>query len=364
MTDRKSHARWTCRRTCLFFQLVLVAGVLHLSEVNCHSLVNDRSVTISTRSVALEKRKALIRFVWGSAGFPSDKMPSSIERNAKSPIPNLSNLERVDTLHISMESGQKGLSHYFIPKNKRNRLVVFHLGHSNNCTFNDGTAGEPDAGIRRTLNRLLAEGFSVIAVYMPQVSPEECNERHNQLFSVAATGSPMKFFLEPTIVSINSILSTYPKIKDISMIGLSGGGWTTTLCAAIDPRIRLSIPVAGSVPLYMRWGSTIGHTEEHLESFYSIAGYPDLYVLGSYGYGRTQIQVLNRHDDWCFGERQHNTVEARMSFDAAVRAYEQQVKRAVKKLGPGSFHVVIDDIAPRHMISNYTLEKVIIPALR
>ena len=29
------------------------------------------------------------------------------------------------------------------------------------------------------------------------------------------------------------------------MIGLSGGGWTTAVEAAIDPRIKLSIPVAG-----------------------------------------------------------------------------------------------------------------------
>ena len=36
------------------------------------------------------------------------------------------------------------------------------------------------------------------------------------------------------------------------MIGLSGGGWTTTVYAAIDPRIVKSIPVAGTLPLYLR----------------------------------------------------------------------------------------------------------------
>ena len=33
------------------------------------------------------------------------------------------------------------------------------------------------------------------------------------------------------------------------MIGLSGGGWSTTVAAALDPRIGLSLPVAGSVHL-------------------------------------------------------------------------------------------------------------------
>jgi hypothetical protein len=32
------------------------------------------------------------------------------------------------------------------------------------------------------------------------------------------------------------------------MLGLSGGGWSTTLAAAVDPRIQLSFPTAGSVP--------------------------------------------------------------------------------------------------------------------
>jgi PhoPQ-activated pathogenicity-related protein len=38
------------------------------------------------------------------------------------------------------------------------------------------------------------------------------------------------------------------KYKHIVMAGLSGGGWTTTIAAAIDPRIQLSIPIAGSIP--------------------------------------------------------------------------------------------------------------------
>ena len=32
------------------------------------------------------------------------------------------------------------------------------------------------------------------------------------------------------------------------MVGLSGGGWTTTLASAIIPDIKLSIPIAGSIP--------------------------------------------------------------------------------------------------------------------
>ncbi len=328
-----------------------------------HALVNDRTITIKTSADVAAKRKALIRYLWGTSGFPKDKLPSSVQRNVKSPVNNIGNLERVDTLHISMDNGISGLSHHFIPKRKNNRLVVLHLGHTDNCTFNDGINGEPDIGMRRTMNRLLAEGFSVLAVYMPHISIEDCTWGHGRMLALVTTGSPMKFFLEPAVVSLNYLKASNPGYKNISMIGLSGGGWTTTVSAAIDPRIQLSIPVAGSLPLYLCHDPSIFEPEELLDSFYRIAGYPELYVLGGSGKGRKQIQVLNRKDDCCFGERQHNAAKEGKSFTAAVREFESAVKQALTKLGTGSFRVVIDEVAPGHMISNYAIDKVIIPAL-
>jgi hypothetical protein len=64
------------------------------------------------------------------------------------------------------------------------------------------------------------------------------------------------------------------------MIGLSGGGWTTTLYAAIDPRVRLSFPVAGTLPEYLRVGRP-GAREQFYPDLYKIANYLDLYVMGS-----------------------------------------------------------------------------------
>src|SRR5262245_4090580 len=143
------------------------------------------------------------------------------------------------------------------------------------------------------------------------------------------------------------------------MIGLSGGGWTTTVYAAIDPTIRLSLPVAGTIPLWLRSGGSVGDTEQTLSSFYQIAGYPDLYVLGSYGTGRKQVQILNRRDDCCFGERQH---QGKASYDDAVREYERQVRLALVKLG-GAFRLEIDEAAPSHMISWNALVNTILAEL-
>jgi hypothetical protein len=166
------------------------------------------------------------------------------------------------------------------------------------------------------------------------------------MFELAvSSGHPLRFFLEPVAVSLNALK---PRYKEIHMAGLSGGGWTTTLYAAIDPQIHGSFPVAGTVPLQFRNRNTVGDKEQHLEEFYKVANYLDLYLLGSYGAGRKQIQILNRRDDCCFGEAQHRT-QAGLDYVSAIRAYEKQVQRALGS--QGRFRVDIDETASHHMIS-------------
>jgi hypothetical protein len=45
--------------------------------------------------------------------------------------------------------------------------------------------------------------------------------------------------------------------KHIVMLGLSGGGWSTTLASAVDDRIRVSFPTAGSVPFALKVGHDV-----------------------------------------------------------------------------------------------------------
>jgi hypothetical protein len=69
----------------------------------------------------------------------------------------------------------------------------------------------------------------------------------------------------------------------IAMGGLSGGGWTTTVYGAVDPRIDALYPVAGSMPLELRRGhpAHLGDEEQRYPPLYSLVSYQDLYVLGS-----------------------------------------------------------------------------------
>lgn len=361
------------------FGLSIVLNLCLLTGFAHASLIDDRQITITTAADVTNRRQALINFIWGGVGFPSNKLPTSVTLDVKSPVRDVDNLlERVDKLLIYMRSRNMygkdltGRAYHFIPLNPNNRLVIFHLGHS--CTFDDnGNPNVVDQGNQRTIKALLTEGYSVLAVYMPletlEVKACELTGFHDRLFTSPIytplfNGSPMQYFLEPVAVSLNYLKSQsaadrFPSYQDYNMVGLSGGGWTATVYAAIDDTIKVSIPVAGTIPLYNRYindlGRAYGDTEQILDPFYRIAGYPDLYVLGSYGSGRKQIWILNRLDNCCFGQAQfYIKGEQELTlWEVTMRDYESRVRATLLNLGSAStFRLVIDDTAQYHMISS------------
>jgi hypothetical protein len=78
---------------------------------------------------------------------------------------------------------------------------------------------------------------------------------------------------------------------------------------------------------------------------YELANYPELYVMGAFGVGRRQLQVLNMFDTVAWeGER--------------GKRYEKAVRDLLGRLGAGSFEVVIDDSWMGHGISAQTLRRI------
>jgi hypothetical protein len=308
-------------------------------------LTNDRTITVTSLAGAQTKREEIIRYIWGAAGFPRNQRPAAIQQNTPSPIAGLKSAKSVETMTIRMEAGQENTTHHFVPSQGNGKLLVLQQGHG--CTFDD-LNNEKGYGLAHTVDEMLGAGYGVLIAYMPHMRPNDCSTMpHGKMFDLPiAAGSALKFFLEPVAISLNTLK---PRYKEIHMAGLSGGGWTTTLYAAIDPAIRTSYPVAGSIPLYLRIGGSVGDLEQYLDEFYRFAGYPDLYVLGSMGPGRKQVQILNRRDDCCFGEAQHNARRVGATYEDAYRIYERAVQQALGKLG--EFRLIIDETAPRHMIS-------------
>ncbi|HEV7606362.1 MAG TPA: hypothetical protein VGO61_03455 [Steroidobacteraceae bacterium] len=352
----------------------LLISMAVLSPRQACAWVDDYNITISSAQDVEARRAQLIEFVWGKQGFPiGSAKTSSNSAKVASPVEGLENLALVEKLFTRIPTLKMGElivpSYHFIPTRKNNRLVVVHQGHGCPISFDD--AAKDSGGFQHTIKALLQDGFGVLAIYMPLQTDGQCEKgKHGDLFAEAPAGTNgLRFFLEATAKSLNFIAKHY-SYSDFNMIGFSGGGWTTTVYAAIDPRIKISIPIAGSLPLYLRKTPYSNDEEQTHAAFYEIAGYTDLYIMGSFGAGRQQIQVLNLHDPCCFSATFHETTlphvadkpEAQRDFESSVHLYETRVQAAMKGFGVGSYRVFIDG-GSRHTISDHVIESVIRPAL-
>jgi hypothetical protein len=297
-----------------------------------------------------DRRERLIRTVWKGA-FPSDKMPTSVDIDYYDGryyelINNFSdNLGRIDRINVSMEYGVDSIAYHFHPLHGNNKLVIYQRGHEGDFIFGADT-----------IKFFLDRNYSVIAFCMPLdgmnsrpvVRTESFGDvrlkNHDSLPMLESDSfTPMKYFLEPLAVTLNYVGKNF-NYDSVSMIGLSGGGWTTTVYSAIDPRISRSYPVAGSLPNHMReeWGDW----EQGYLPILRIADYLDMYVMGSYGKGRKQMQILNSKDACCFkGE----TYEK--------QPYEADINRRLSSLGSGEFRVRIENYSG-HAITDSALQAV------
>ena len=167
---------------------------------------------------------------------------------------------------------------------------------------------------------------------------------HNQLRLLEANNfNPMKLFLDPIQINLNFLDREY-NFKQYSMIGLSGGGWTTVLYSAIDERILDSFSVGGSIPFYLRVDSRdMGDYEQTNIELYKNVNYLELYILGAYGDGRQHTQIFNKNDSCCFSGDGYET-------------YEFVIKDKMSQLGKGNFQIFIDDSHNQHKISGQALK--------
>jgi hypothetical protein len=244
-----------------------------------------------------------------------------------------------------MEYDFRSVAYLFYPVSRNGKYVLFHQGHGSTLAAYGG---------RVTIQFFLDHGYAVLGLMMPltgeNTGPVRTHEEMMTLAKLNASSHPIKFFLEPVAIA-RKYVQEQEHLEEVAMIGISGGGWTTILYAALDPSVRLSIPVAGSLPLSLRTREQdIGDAEQYDASFYEIAGYMDLYVLGSLGKGRRQRQILNQEDSCC--------------FRAADReAYEKVIQDALPHIGEGSFELLVDESHKSHLISPFALQNFILPAI-
>ena len=294
-------------------------------------------------------RNKLINFIWKNNDFPNSKLPDNVQTNFVNPLYNdFTNLQRIDKLNILMENKVNSISYLFLPESSNNKLIIYHQGH----------AGDFYKG-KNTIQFFLEHNYTVLAFSMPllgmndqplvdipNIGTIKLTSHEHLRFLDSSEFSSIKYFMEPIAVSLN-YLDDFYDFSSYHMVGISGGGWTTTLYSAIDDRISHNYSIAGSVPIYLRSiTQNQGDYEQWLPELFMNVNYLDLYLINSYGDNRKFVQVFNKYDSCCF------------SGDL-YKSYENEIKETLNKLGNGTFEIYLDDTHRTHKISESTLEIII-----
>lgn len=293
------------------------------------------------------KRAELSRYVFGSDSLPLQRIPDEIVPLTGPQYNVFREHGSAEQWIVRMEFGIDSKILFLTPDRVSKRTVVlYHQGHEGSVLHG--------ASI---IVRLLNEGFRVAALAMPLLGdnskPNVEFRRHGTIRLCDHDFFPfldheygchsVKFFLEPVVATINKLSAA--GAQNFAMLGYSGGGWATTMCAALDTRIKASFPVASSLPFSQRVAREMSDYENHIPELYAIANYPELHLLGCDG-GRKQLQIFNEYDPVAWSGTRGN-------------AYEPQVMRALSAIGGGRFQVMIDSSWAEHGISRKALSHII-----
>jgi hypothetical protein len=140
----------------------------------------------------------------------------------------------------------------------------------------------------------------------------------------------------------------------IVLYGRSGGGWTATLGAAVEPRVNCSVSFFGTLPMQLRLPlpdepfdalRDMGDFEQHGLHLYKRLDYIDLYAIASTP-SRPHLQVYNEVDGCCFAGNKGRLVAGRVQ---AVYPNLRNFATAIlpKRSADGNDHLNLDALARR-----------------
>jgi hypothetical protein len=203
--------------------------------------------------------------------------------------------------------------HAYLFSKSHDVLVIYHEGH-HECGQSRalGDTILPDA---KDLMVRLLERADVLYLDMPLLAIN-CGQKidingikytgasHNWFAILDRPGeSALAFFFNHIHQALDFL---GPKYRTIHMTGRSGGGWATTVYAAVDWRITRSVSVAGSLPIEFRTPDLdgiddIGDWEQYGPHVLRLLSYEALYeAAGGVAEPRRHIQIYNEFDNCCF----------------------------------------------------------------
>lgn len=234
-------------------------------------------LSVTSSGTLASVRSTMITELFGGGGIPAEIGTLS---SVASPI-TLTGVSTCEKITMVAYSARPRL---WTPTSPNGAVVIMHQGHGSG-----GIGGYDQLNMNLVIQQLITAGYAVCGMVMPGASGNETN-----------SGSPadhaslaLSAFIGPVMVAVNTLANA--GYTDIHMSGVSGGGWTTVLSAAIDTRIKKSFPVSGSLPLYMDFVSGGSRdAEQYIPGL--TATYLDMYVMAGAGSGRLHKQINHTSD--------------------------------------------------------------------
>lgn len=241
----------------------------------------------------------------------------------------------------------------FLFSRGHNELVIYHEGH-NGCeaqwTFADTLQRDAAQLIEKVLQRA-----DVLYFDMPLVATN-CGQEidlggavysgtsHNWFSLLDKPGeSALAYFFN----HIHSALDYLgPAYSTVHMVGRSGGGWATTIYAALDWRISKSISVAGTLPLEFRGPQLdgrddLGDWEQFGAYVFKLVKYQELYeAAGGMDPRRGHVQIYNEFDNCCFsGQKGLQTAD---DYSKSTNYYLQERVKFIVRPGETSHGIPVE----------------------
>jgi hypothetical protein len=238
--------------------------------------------------------------IWGEDDPFATPLVASRTSLPQTLIGNVTHHAHAQSFQVAYQGGLPTRITWFVPAWPiYGRYAIYHEGHG-------GAGAEIGAD---TIDWLLDRGWTVITVDMPLLGMNRVDARpgleaHGQFESLDdGVASPLRFFVTPVRTIVDWIVELEAgRNPDILLIGRSGGGLTSYVYGAIDPRVDIVVSVAGGRPISERldapWGaSELGDYEQTAPHLYNAVGHEHLMLAaGSKG----SMYIFNQWDACCF----------------------------------------------------------------
>lgn len=227
------------------------------------------------------------------------------------------------------------INHFAILEKAENKkkLLIYNQGHGGN-PYNYQYFLE----IKK---KFISEGYDVLSLsmtglgynnnpkinfpgYQKNLNPKLHDTYSSYYDSKFSNKKPLSLMLSGNYYLIKNIIKKN-NYEEIAMIGISGGGWYTTILSSIMTKINVSYSFAGTMPLlFGLFDSNIKDWEQVDSSLFNIVDYNSLYILstldGDGNSNRKHYQVYNDQDPCCFKNPAAKTLKK--IYNSRVKNFE------------------------------------------